>query len=135
MGIRDLVGTSEFGSEYFVASKKIGNLDISMGAEWGRLAGTKSIYNPMRVISERFSKREKNVLGSESIGVLQPELLFSGEGISFFGGASYQFDSLPLSVLVEYNPDQYNFEFRETGWRPKSRWSIAANWEALLVSI
>jgi len=131
MGIRDLVGTSEFGSEYFVASKKIGNLDISMGAEWGRLAGTKSIYNPMRVISERFSKREKNVLGSESIGVLQPELLFSGEGISFFGGASYQFDSLPLSVLVEYNPDQYNFEFRETGWRPKSRWSIAANWEAL----
>jgi len=131
LGIRDLVGTGRFGSEYFVASKNIGNLDVTLGAGWGRLAGNGKIYNPMRLISDSFATREKNIKGIESTGVLQPGLYFSGEKIGFFGGASYQFDSLPVSFMVEYNPDQYDFEFRQSGWRPKSRWNMAVNWKAL----
>ena len=35
VGIRDLVGTGVFGSEYLVASKKFGNLDVTLGMGWG----------------------------------------------------------------------------------------------------
>lgn len=128
LGIRDLIGTGRFGSEYLVASKNIGNFDVTLGAGWGRLAGTGTIYNPARFVSEKFSKREKNA--NQSGGILQPGLFFSGKEIGFFGGASYQFDSLPISLMVEYNPDQYDFEFQRGGWKPKSRWSMALNWEA-----
>jgi hypothetical protein len=130
VGIRDLIGTGRFGSEYLVASKKIGNLDVTFGTGWGRLAGTGVISNPLRVISERFSTREKNSNGNQTGGVLQPGLFFSGKEIGFFGGASYQLESLPVSLMVEYNPDQYDFEFRQTGLRPKNRWSMAVNWQA-----
>ena len=40
VGIRDLVGTGVFGSEYIVGSKKIGQFDLTLGVGWGRLAGT-----------------------------------------------------------------------------------------------
>jgi hypothetical protein len=130
VGIRDLIGTGKFASEYLVASKNIGNFDVSLGAGWGRLAGNGTVKNPLTLISEKFSKRKKNVDGIGSTGVFQPGLFFRGEKIGFFGGASYQFDSLPLSAVVEYNPDQYDFEFSRSGWRPKNRWSMALNWEA-----
>ena len=34
-GVRDLVGTGVFGSEYFVASKKVGSFDVTGGMAWG----------------------------------------------------------------------------------------------------
>ena len=39
IGIRDLVGTGVFGSEYVVASRRFGRTDVSLGIGWGRLAG------------------------------------------------------------------------------------------------
>ena len=35
VGIRDIVGTGVFGSEYLVASKQIGNTDVTLGVGWG----------------------------------------------------------------------------------------------------
>ena len=35
VGIRDLVGTGVWGSEYMVASKQVGNFDFTLGMGWG----------------------------------------------------------------------------------------------------
>ena len=48
VGIRDIVGTGVFGSEYIVGSKQIGNTDVTLGLGWGRLAGKGLVSNPLR---------------------------------------------------------------------------------------
>ena len=45
VGIRDLVGTGVWGSEYVVASKQVGNFDFTLGMGWGRLAGKGDFKN------------------------------------------------------------------------------------------
>ena len=37
IGVKDILGTGVWGSEYLVASKKINNLDVTLGVGWGRL--------------------------------------------------------------------------------------------------
>ena len=61
VGIRDMVGTGFWGSEYLVASKEIGDFDITLGMGWGRLAGRGQIDNPLVYLSERFESRESQV--------------------------------------------------------------------------
>ena len=58
VGIRDVVGTGRFGSEYIVASKAFGHADVSIGIGWGRLAGNGVAGNPLVRLSERFSRRD-----------------------------------------------------------------------------
>ncbi len=45
IGIRDLVGTGVWGSEYVVASKAVGDFDFTWGWGWGRLAGNAALTN------------------------------------------------------------------------------------------
>ena len=128
IGIRDLVGTGVWGSEYVVASKVVGDFDFTLGMGWGRLAGNGDINNPLIQLSDRFSTRETDFgLGGE----LSSGAFFSGKKAGFFGGAAYQFDSLPVSLMLEYNPDQYDFAFKRGGLRPKSPWTAAVKWQAL----
>jgi hypothetical protein len=128
VGIRDLVGTAIYGAEYVVASKAIGNFDFTLGMAWGRLAGEGDISNPMIQLSDSFKVRS-GFTGKG--GELSSGAFFSGKKAGFFGGAAYQFDSLPVSLMLEYNPDQYDFEFNRGGLRPKSPWSAAVKWQAL----
>ncbi len=58
------------------------------------------------------------------------DMFFSGKKAGLFGGVSYQSESLPLSVMLEYNPDQYDFEHSNGGLRPKSPLSAAIKWNA-----
>ena len=128
VGIRDLVGTGLWGSEYVVASKAVGDFDFTLGMGWGRLAGNGDINNPLIQLSDRFAERQTDVgLGGE----LSSGAFFSGKTAGFFGGAAYQFDSLPVSLMLEYNPDQYDFTFNRGGLRPKSPWTAAVKWQAL----
>ena len=128
IGIRDLVGTGLWGSEYVVASKAVGDFDFTLGMGWGRLAGNGDINNPLIQLSDRFAERQNEIgLGGE----LSSGAFFSGDKAGFFGGAAYQFDSLPVSLMLEYNPDQYDFEFNIGGLRPKSPWSAGVKWQAL----
>lgn len=129
VGIRDVVGTGIFASEYVVASKTLGNFDVTLGMGWGRLAGTGVLSNPMTVISDKFKKRERNDSGLGATGVFQPGLFFSGKEVGFFGGLSYRVESLPLSLMLEYNPDPYEFEIRKNGVGPKNRWSAGVSWK------
>jgi hypothetical protein len=127
VGIRDLVGTGLWGSEYVVASKKISNFDITLGIGWGRLAGKGDFRNPLTFVSDSFEERVLNVgLGGE----LASGAFFSGEESGVFGGISYQLESLPVSLMLEYNPDQYFFEVARGGREPDSPISAAVKWDA-----
>lgn len=128
IGIRDLVGTGVFGSEYVVASKQFGQTDVSFGLGWGRLAGTGDISNPAKWISSRFDVRNAEV--GEG-GELSLDNFFSGSEVGFFGGIEHRFSALPLSLIAEYNPDQYDFDVARGGLRPKSPLSVGLTWDAL----
>ncbi|MFT4633665.1 MAG: hypothetical protein ACI9BC_002692, partial [Crocinitomicaceae bacterium] len=107
VGIRDVVGTGIFGTEYLVASKAFANFDVTLGMGWGRLAGDGLFKNPLIALSSDFESRGfDSGLGGE----LSYEQWFSGEEVGLFGGVSYQFEALPVKLIAEYNPDQYTFE-------------------------
>jgi len=128
VGIRDMVGTGVFGSEYLVASKQVGRTDFTLGLGWGRLAGSGILSNPLTRIDDRFATRsaETGLGGELSFGNF-----FSGRDVGVFGGASHKFESVPVTAMLEYNPDQYDWDSRRGGDRPKSPWSAGLTWHAL----
>lgn len=128
LGIRDLVGTGVWGSEYLVASKRLGNFDLTLGLGWGRLAGDGNFNNPMTKLSSSFEERS-DFQGTG--GELSTDTFFSGEKVGLFGGISYQLESLPLTAMIEYNPDRYEWEQARGGRAPESSISAALKWDAL----
>jgi hypothetical protein len=128
VGIRDLVGTGVWGSEYLVASKEIGDLDVTLGMGWGRLAGKGQFENPMTWISDRFETRSSF---EGRGGELSTGSFFSGKEVGLFGGISYEVPALPLTAMMEYNPDQYSREYIRGGPKPKSPITAAVKWNAL----
>ena len=128
LGIRDVIGTGVFGGEYLVASKRVGSTDFTLGFGWGRLAGKGGLTNPMISIDNSFSERTGNS-GYGSRFALSD--YFSGEEIGLFGGISYPFESLPVTGILEYNPDR-NDQFAGEGVRiPKSPVSAGVRWDVL----
>lgn len=128
VGIRDLVGTGVWGSEYVVASKEMGDFDITLGMGWGRLAGKGNFENPMTWVSNRFEVRS-GFVGKG--GELSTGSFFSGKEVGLFGGISYQMPAMPLTAMIEYNPDQYVRELSFGGSIPKSPITTALKWSAL----
>jgi hypothetical protein len=126
VGIRDMVGTGVFGAEYLVASKALGNLDVTLGLGWGRLAGDGLFDNPLKAVSNDFASREFNFGKGGEVSYQQ---FFSGEEVGLFGGVSYQFDAFPVKLMAEYNPDQYTSEVSQGGRAPAAPWSAAISWE------
>ena len=124
VGVRDIVGTGIFGSEYFVASKRLGRSDVTLGVGWGRLSGSGSISNPLIKLDDRFAIRSAEL----NTGQFIFGDLFSGDGVSVFGGVSHRFRSLPLTVMAEYNPDTYDFDVFFIGDYASSPWSAGLTW-------
>lgn len=128
VGIRDLVGTGVWGSEYVVASKEVGDFDVTLGMGWGRLAGKGDFENPMTLISDSFETRSSF---EGRGGELSTGTFFSGKEVGLFGGVSYKIPDLPLTAIMEYNPDQYSREYKRGGPKPKSPITAAVKWDAL----
>ena len=63
LGLRDFIGTGWYSSEYIVGTKTIGNLELTAGLGFGRLAGRHSFSNPLSALSFRFDQREGNSYG------------------------------------------------------------------------
>ena len=99
LGFRDLAGTGLFSSEYIVASKKIRNLDISLGLGWGLLGLEDSISNPFSSLSETFDTRNSN-FGQG--GGFSYDSWFSGT-TSIFGGLEYELRKYGLRFKMEYD--------------------------------
>lgn len=126
LGLRDIVGTGVFGSEYFVASKRFGALDATLGVGWGRLADEGVFSNPLTNLSDRFAQRE---IDAELGGELATGSFFSGPNMGIFGGLEYDFERWPVTLVAEYNPDQYLINQVNGELPPASPWSFGAKWE------
>ena len=108
VGFADLGGTGTFASEYIVASKRVNNLDFTLGMGWGKLGGRDHISNPFRWLSDTYEIRGgRPILG----GTFNLGRLFTGEHASFFGGV---FTSLIATVSPALVPNLNPTSFMES---------------------
>jgi hypothetical protein len=127
VGIRDLLGTGAWGGEYVVANKQFGNLDVSAGIGWGRLAERSVTKNPMRYISDRFSNREGFTgLGGE----FSVKSYFRGPDIGAFGSVRYSLPQWRVDLLAAYNSDSYARERALGTFDSADPLSVGIEWEA-----
>lgn len=127
VGIRDVLGTGQWGAEYLVASKRHGNLDLTLGMGWGRLSERSAATNPLAELSDRFGTRQGAAAGG---GQFSLGTYFRGPKIGIFGGLRYSVPDLPLDVVVAYNSDSYQRE-RDFGTIPDAdALSYGVEWEA-----
>ena len=108
VGLSDFGGTGAYASEYIVASKRVNNLDFTLGLGWGALGERAHIKNPFGVFSETFNKRGgRTFLG----GKLNLDRVFTGESAAFFGGLEYFTPISNLSLKLEYDSNLYSDAF------------------------
>jgi hypothetical protein len=103
VGVRDLAGTGLFSGEYFVANKRYGNLDLSVGMGWGNLGTRNNIGNPFVLLDKSFNNRKKSVGmgGTPSLGSY-----FRGPA-ALFGGVQYHLSQDKWVVKAEYEGNNY----------------------------
>ncbi len=126
IGIRDVLGTGAWGSEYLVATKSIGAFDLTLGTGWGRLAERDTFSNPLTSIANSFETRsaETGRGGKVSFGNF-----FSGPEVGVFGGLSYELENWNTKLLVEYNSDSFQRERRLGTIPDASPVSYGVEWE------
>ena len=107
VGITDFGGTGAYSSEFIVASKRVNNLDFTLGLGWGRLAGSNNISNPFGWFSDSYKRRGGYSTRGGTLGLSR---LFTGENTSFFGGLEYYTPVPNLSVKLEYDSSDYSAE-------------------------
>ena len=118
MGFSDLGGTGRYSSEYFVASKRIGDFDFTLGLGWGSLSGVNHFSNPFTIFDEQKKIRGGYGYGGGKINFTR---LFSGSSSSLFGGFEYFTPINNLSLKLEYDSSDYSDalgeekKFYETG--------------------
>jgi hypothetical protein len=106
LGMYDVGGTGLFGSEYLVASKRLGPLDVNAGLAWGRLGSAADIDNPLAEIDPAFAQRADfdDGLG----GQLTTDEWFSGESVGAFAGLSWTSPEQRWRVMLEYESKNYD---------------------------
>lgn len=112
LGIQDLGGTGLLASEYLVASKRWGALDVSIGAGWGRLGARGTFRNPLVSIDESFAEREGFGDSGERDfgGEFELEQLFAGERMDVFGSMRWAPEDSRWSFVVERDGNDYSLE-------------------------
>ncbi len=109
LGLRDIAGTGTFSSEYLVATKSIGNFDITAGLGWGVLGADNNIKNPLAEYKDRFEIRSSDY--GDQGGDFNYLSWFSGD-TALFGGIEYNLHKYGLRFVLEYdtsNPDINKF--------------------------
>ena len=104
LGLSDIGGTGQHGTEYLVASKQTQNFDWSIGLGWGRLGGVDHINNIIGWLDDDKKKRGGH---SDLGGELSLNRLFSGKNTSIFGGVEYFTPIDNLSLKLEYDTSDY----------------------------
>ena len=109
IGFQDFLGTGLFQGEYLVATKSFldGDLKVTGGAGWGRLASVGAFNNTLRNISDTFDERDADTSGGGRVNFGN---LFSGEDIGLFGGLEWQSPIDGLSFKAELASDDYDSE-------------------------
>jgi len=128
-GMRDFVGTGIVGSEYLVASKHWNNFSFTLGLGWGDMAGDDDLKNPFIYLSDKFRTREDGAAGGNEAGEIPTGSAFQGETVGIFGGISYQLERLPLTLLLERNPEYNRYDVNRFGVdKPQSDLSVGLQW-------
>lgn len=107
VGIRDLLGTGIYASEYVVMSKRVGPVDLTIGAGWGRLADSGALPNPLAQIFPSFRERDSYTPTGGTVNFGQ---FFRGNRVGLFGGATWHTPVEGLSLTAEYSSDGYTRE-------------------------
>ncbi|MDA7592271.1 YjbH domain-containing protein [Rhodobacteraceae bacterium] len=123
LGLRDFIGTGWYSSEYLVGTKSMGNLELTAGLGFGRLAGKYSFSNPLSSLSSRFDKRDANTFGRG--GTLGTINWFQGDAAAFYG-VRYQF-SKKITISSEYTPDRMSLE--SSYLNVNSPWNFRASYQ------
>lgn len=127
-GIRDLLGTGNWSAEYLVANKALGNLDLSVGMGWGRLAERSVGANPLGKLSESFYVRDYG--GGDNGGLVAFSQFFHGPEAGLFGSLRYRIPAWDLDLLASYNSDSYARERRLGVITEAKPVSYGVEWEA-----
>lgn len=133
VGLQDFLGTGQFGAEYIVASKALGDsFRVTGGLGWGRFGSADGFDNPLGVLSPEFETRPANS------GELFDGQWFRGDA-AVFGGVEWAATDT-LTFKAEYSSDAFE---RETAlglitvdspinagvtWEPKPGFQISANY-------
>jgi hypothetical protein len=128
VGVRDLLGTGQWGAEYLVGSKQVGrNLDLTVGIGWGRLAERDVAKNPLIAIDDRFGVRTS---ASSLGGQFTSGTWFRGPRVGVFGGVRYRVPQWRTDFLVAYNSDSYARERELNTISDAKPVSFGVEWEA-----
>ena len=129
LGVRDILGTGAWEGEYVVGSKQWRNFDLTLGMGWGRLGSRGGFSNPLGVISDDFDVRPGSsggAFGGESRG----DSFFRGDA-SIFGGIAFQITEFRLTLLAEYESDQYDREVSLNTLEKPSAFNFALAWQPI----
>ncbi|MGQ4276510.1 YjbH domain-containing protein [Pseudidiomarina sp. E22-M8] len=126
LGWRDLAGTGIFASEYVVASKRLGPVDLTLGLGWGYMGRRDNITNPLCEVSDSFCTRATGFSGSG--GRFETDKWFRGE-TSLFGGIQYQTPFDPLVLKAEYDGNDYSNERYLGQLEVDSAWNFGADYK------
>lgn len=107
MGLRDIGGTGLFSSEYFVANKRAGKFDFTLGLGFGNMATGGGISNPFGFITDEFDTRPAPDVGAG--GQANSSAYFRGEA-ALFGGVEWQTPWQDLILKVEVDGNDYSNE-------------------------
>ena len=107
LGLQDILGTGVYSAEYFVASKRWGPLDFTLGMGWGRLGSRGTFENPFGIFGKGFLERRN---ANNQGGVPLFSSYFHGPDVGIFGGIEYKTPIENLNLKVEYSSDTYKQE-------------------------
>lgn len=124
IGLQDAGGTTLFGAEYLVASKRWNNLDFSLGLGWGYLGNQADIDSPLGWIDDRFDERGGRSSGDQG-GRFNTSQLFRGPA-AVFGGVEYQTPWDRLILQLEYEGNDYRNEPQDNHQEQDSRFNVGA---------
>jgi hypothetical protein len=119
-GVRDIVGTGVYGAEYFAATKRIWDFDVTGGIGWGRLAGNEMFDNPFAELFPSFKNRHSLTSGTSTTqGQVDFGQFFHGTDVGLFGGIIWHTPINNLDFMAEYSSDAYPRESRAKVFVPR----------------
>ena len=125
LGLRDFIGTGWYSSEYIAGTKSIGNLEITAGLGFGRLAGRNSFSNPCGTLSAKFKNRQSSRKSGDRGGTFGNIIWFQGDASAFYGIQYHISDKITISS--EYTPDLMS---RENSYLDvRSPWNFGTSYQ------
>lgn len=124
VGVQSAVGDKRLSGEYIAFSKRFKDFDFTGGVGWGRFGSAGHIRNPLSIIGSHFEDR-RNFDDNEAN---EPDDLFTGRDVGFFGGVEYFTPVKGLSIKLDMSADRFEAEERDFDFSVPAAWSAGVNY-------